>query len=189
MKETKVGMCSRHIELVDYDPAWADFFELDKKRLFEVLGSISKGLKIDHIGSTAIPTVPKAKPIIDIAIRTENLENVGKILRENGMWVKGDIFRNHYIKAENPSECCGSPVLLSSLFIRGFDDNMLQRKLMFKQFLIENPQKAQEYFEAKLRAQVSSMREQYSRADEDGVVPLRMYSFVKGDLFFDKEDY
>jgi GrpB-like predicted nucleotidyltransferase (UPF0157 family) len=59
------------VEIVAYDPAWpARFAELGRE-LRAGLGEVA--LRIDHIGSTAVPGLA-AKPIIDIQISVADLE-------------------------------------------------------------------------------------------------------------------
>jgi GrpB-like predicted nucleotidyltransferase (UPF0157 family) len=61
------------VELVEHDSAWANIYEQEKERILEILGE-DIVVRIEHFGSTAIPTI-KAKPYIDIiiAIRTDLL--------------------------------------------------------------------------------------------------------------------
>ena len=59
------------IEVLDYDPSWADQFEEWRTALAGVLGP---GVGINHIGSTAVPGMA-AKPVIDILVSMEDLEN------------------------------------------------------------------------------------------------------------------
>jgi GrpB-like predicted nucleotidyltransferase (UPF0157 family) len=56
------------IEVVDYDPRWAEAFEYERKRLSEVLGDLARA--IEHVGSTAVPGLG-AKPILDIMVGVE----------------------------------------------------------------------------------------------------------------------
>ena len=49
------------IEIVDYDSSWPVRFRVEATRLAEIAAVI----KLDHIGSTALPGLP-AKPIIDV---------------------------------------------------------------------------------------------------------------------------
>src|SRR5262245_46826015 len=55
----------RRIEIVDYDPAWPVLFgELGRT----VRAAVGRGaLRIDHIGSTAVPGLAD-KPVIDVQI-------------------------------------------------------------------------------------------------------------------------
>ena len=58
------------ITLVPYNPLWPKLFEEEKAKLQQILGSIA--LHIEHIGSTAIPSIC-AKPVIDILIGVTDL--------------------------------------------------------------------------------------------------------------------
>lgn len=49
----------------DYDPAWPRDFERLRQRIWPVLAGVA--LRIDHVGSTAVPGLA-AKPIIDMTI-------------------------------------------------------------------------------------------------------------------------
>ena len=53
------------IEIVEYDAAWPARFEAMRARLAGALGPTA--LRIDHVGSTAVPGLA-AKPVIDIQI-------------------------------------------------------------------------------------------------------------------------
>jgi GrpB-like predicted nucleotidyltransferase (UPF0157 family) len=59
------------IEIVTYDAVWPGLFRREAARLREVLGSVA--LRIDHIGSTAVPGLA-AKPVIDIQIAVASFE-------------------------------------------------------------------------------------------------------------------
>ena len=54
------------IELVPYDPLWPERFAEEAARVARALGHLP-GLRIEHIGSTAVPGLA-AKPILDIPI-------------------------------------------------------------------------------------------------------------------------
>lgn len=57
------------IELVDHDPSWEVQFNNEKNRLIKCFKE-HKPIRIEHIGSTAIPHI-KAKAIVDILIETK----------------------------------------------------------------------------------------------------------------------
>jgi GrpB-like predicted nucleotidyltransferase (UPF0157 family) len=59
---------SSPILIVDYDPLWPHRFELEAERIHSRLGG--NALRIEHVGSTAVPGLP-AKPIIDIVLVVE----------------------------------------------------------------------------------------------------------------------
>ncbi|MHA1211663.1 MAG: GrpB family protein [Candidatus Heimdallarchaeota archaeon] len=58
--------------IVDYNPTWIQLFQEEKQRILEVLDSFT--IRIEHIGSTAIPTLA-AKPIIDIMVAIRSLSD------------------------------------------------------------------------------------------------------------------
>ncbi len=61
------------IELVNYNPQWPALAESEIKKLKEVLSDYI--IDIQHVGSTAIPTI-KSKPIIDIQISVDSLKEI-----------------------------------------------------------------------------------------------------------------
>jgi GrpB-like predicted nucleotidyltransferase (UPF0157 family) len=63
----------RVIRIDPYDPAWPDRFAELGRRLRGALGDVA--LRIDHIGSTAVPGLA-AKPVIDVQISVAALEPV-----------------------------------------------------------------------------------------------------------------
>lgn len=64
-------MRSESVELVEYDPGWAELFERERV----ALGRIFDGdaVAIEHIGSTSVPGLC-AKPIVDVLIGLRALE-------------------------------------------------------------------------------------------------------------------
>ena len=54
------------IELVNHDPNWKTIFEKEKQRIMNHVGE-ELVLRIEHFGSSSIPTI-KSKPYIDIII-------------------------------------------------------------------------------------------------------------------------
>jgi GrpB-like predicted nucleotidyltransferase (UPF0157 family) len=59
------------IIVVSYDPAWSTRFRVIAAPMRAALGSVA--LRIDHIGSTAVPGLA-AKPIIDVQISVQSFE-------------------------------------------------------------------------------------------------------------------
>jgi len=53
----------QEVVIADYDPDWPRWFEQAAERIRSALGD--KVLRLDHVGSTAVPGLP-AKPLIDI---------------------------------------------------------------------------------------------------------------------------
>ena len=61
----------RRLRIVDYDPAWPDRFATIGAALHERLGE--RALRIDHIGSTAVPGLA-AKDVIDLQVTVAHLK-------------------------------------------------------------------------------------------------------------------
>jgi GrpB-like predicted nucleotidyltransferase (UPF0157 family) len=62
---------SRAVEIVAYDSNWPRLFAKEKKLILDALGPI--GVRVEHIGSTAVPGLG-AKPIIDMLAGVIHLE-------------------------------------------------------------------------------------------------------------------
>jgi GrpB-like predicted nucleotidyltransferase (UPF0157 family) len=60
------------VELVPYDPTWPGRFEEMRARLAAALGPTA--LRIDHVGSTAVPGLG-AKPVIDIQVSVPDVDD------------------------------------------------------------------------------------------------------------------
>jgi len=67
------------IEVVKHDPKWAHMYEDEAQKILGVLGE--SAVAIHHMGSTSIPGV-QAKPIIDILVEVDKLENIEKFDQE-----------------------------------------------------------------------------------------------------------
>ena len=63
------------VVVVPYDPAWPDRATALVARLREVLGP--RALRIEHIGSTAIPGMA-AKDVIDLQVSVSDLESAAR---------------------------------------------------------------------------------------------------------------
>ncbi|HEX6131529.1 MAG TPA: GrpB family protein [Actinomycetota bacterium] len=61
---------SRPFEVVDPDPRWPARFDEEAARIRGALGDVA--LRIEHVGSTAVPGLP-AKPVIDVQVSVASL--------------------------------------------------------------------------------------------------------------------
>jgi len=124
---------SGKIVLADYDPMWPALFALEKERISSALGA--KALSIEHVGSTSIPGLP-AKPIIDILLVVENsvdeqsylpaLEAAGYVLRiREPDWHEHRLFKG--------------PDTNVNLHVFSKGDDEIERMLIFRDWLRENP--------------------------------------------------
>lgn len=72
-----LGQHKRDFTIVPYQRGWKDLFEREADLLHSALGE--KALRIEHIGSTAIPGM-LAKPIIDIMVAVVSLAEAAKLI-------------------------------------------------------------------------------------------------------------
>ena len=82
-----------------YNPKWAEEFESIKSSLHEILGDLA--LRIDHIGSTSVPSLG-AKDVIDVQITVMELNNqIQQTLENAGYRYSGTIAHDHVPQGEN----------------------------------------------------------------------------------------
>ena len=70
-----VGLKRGYLELMDFREDYAAIYELEKQELLNIYKD--KIAYIDHVGSTSIKNI-KSKPIIDILIQTDDLDDFKK---------------------------------------------------------------------------------------------------------------
>jgi len=151
------------IIISEYSPDWKDQFNSEKLLILKTIGTVNI-MRIEHIGSTAVPGLC-AKPTIDILV--EISEDTDTALIKN----KLKQISYHYIsKPQNPPPkmmfakgyslygYCGQTFHIHVRYEGNWDE------LIFRDYLIRNPKKAQEY--AKLKWQLSgdyiNEREKYT---------------------------
>lgn len=64
-------------KFTNYQKAWVEKFKEEKEKIQEVFGD--EAIEVEHIGSTSIPGL-SAKPIIDIAVLVESIDDIDKIV-------------------------------------------------------------------------------------------------------------
>jgi GrpB-like predicted nucleotidyltransferase (UPF0157 family) len=74
------GLKKGVLELMDYQDDYVKIYNNEKDNLKDIYGYRIK--QIDHVGSTAIKDI-KSKPIIDILIQTDDLDEFKKFTEEN----------------------------------------------------------------------------------------------------------
>jgi GrpB-like predicted nucleotidyltransferase (UPF0157 family) len=137
---------SQVIDICPYDPAWPGLFAALGVRLRGALGS--RALRIDHIGSTAVPGLA-AKPIIDVQVSVAALDPV-------------DVFRvpleglGLVYRSENPErtkryfrEAPGTR--RTHIHVRRAGSWAEQLALLFRDYLREHPEHRDRYAELKRR--------------------------------------
>ena len=90
------------IEIVEPDPSWPEQFDALRRELAELAGDAA--MRIDHIGSTAIPGLA-AKDVIDVQITVTDLDG-GVVERLTGVGFVGrpDITSDLLVGCDDPDE-------------------------------------------------------------------------------------
>ena len=91
MPEYDITRKSRPVVIVPYQPRWADEFAEIGRRIRDTVGSAA--LRIDHIGSTAVPGLG-AKDVVDLQITVADLDRTDALtdaLRTAGFVHKPEI--------------------------------------------------------------------------------------------------
>jgi GrpB-like predicted nucleotidyltransferase (UPF0157 family) len=88
-------MSSRSVSILEYQTHWQTDFDLVASDLQEVLGT--DALRIDHIGSTAIPDLC-AKDIIDVQVTVQALDtSISQKLLQAGFTIHTDVSRQDHL--------------------------------------------------------------------------------------------
>ena len=145
--------------IVDYDPRWPFMYDQEKLRILGVIGHEPVG--IEHIGSTAVPGLG-AKPIIDIMIAVRRLS-------QGEMWVEtlASIGYEHIPYPDFPERMFFRDGPMGDgphhLHATGFKSDFWQEKPLFRDYLLDHIDAAQEYYSLKkeLAAKYGMDREKY----------------------------
>ena len=139
-------MTRRRVEVVPYNSDWKTLFENEK----HVLESIFKPAEVEihHIGSTSVPGL-SAKPIIDILLAADSLEQVEKAtpaIEAAGYDAKGEngIPERRYFQKHDES---GIRTVHLHSFEKG--SHQVYRHLVFRDYLRAHPKEARKYADVK----------------------------------------
>jgi GrpB-like predicted nucleotidyltransferase (UPF0157 family) len=129
-----------------WNEEWEKLYKQEEERLKEVFKD--ELVNIFHIGSTSIPTIGYAKPIIDIMMVVEDIEKVDKYndqMRVIGYEPRGEngiVGRRYFPK--------GIDNRTHHLHIFQVGSEQIISHLNFKEYLIENTEEAKKYGELKV---------------------------------------
>ncbi|KAJ1958390.1 hypothetical protein GGI12_004749 [Dipsacomyces acuminosporus] len=119
------------MEVLDYDPRWADIYAEESKRIQAAIGDYI--VEIEHVGSTSIPGLA-AKPVIDMQIVVkdfsqlsaciEGMQSVGYYYKglcgiEGREYFKRPYFHAHMVQINN-GEYTRKKLFLK--YLRGHED-------------------------------------------------------------------
>lgn len=130
----------RKLEVVPYNPAWPELFQLEKEKLASVLSN--EVIAIHHIGSTSVPSL-SSKPIIDILIEVKSIENIDRYnndLATIGYDAKGEngIARRRFFQK-------GGDERTHHVHVFQAHDKNILRHLAFRDYLIAHPETSAAY--------------------------------------------
>lgn len=171
-----LGLPSEEIQLSPYESGWQILFFEERDRLQANIGGYV--LDIQHIGSTSIPGM-LAKPILDIGIAVTNFEEAARCIppmEKLGYTYKGEngIPRRHYFVKGDPRT--------HHVHMVEIESEEWRSNLLFRDYLIKNPETAREYARLKqeLAKQFATEREAY-QAGKDGFIKAVLYKAREGD--------
>ena len=167
MDDDEIGLPRWTVKVVDHQPRWAEFFRLEKERLFEIMGP--KLVDIRHIGSTSIPAMA-AKPIVDIlaAVKTlSDLEPFREDLIRIGYKDKGNgdvLGRRYFVKG-------GEDKRTHHLNFCEMNSSFWTSHLAFRDYLERHPDSATKYATLKraLARKFPNNRRAYTMGKEEFV--------------------
>ena len=151
-----IGLARGSVQLQPHSKAWAILFKKESVSIKEALGSVI----VEHVGSTAIPTVP-AKPIVDIAIpysRQDEAMRWIEPLHDLGFEYKGEEGvpgRFFFVKGPEKNR---------TVYLHVVDKEEFRRLVRFRDALIKDGVLATEYSDLKqqLAKQYADDRKSYT---------------------------
>jgi GrpB-like predicted nucleotidyltransferase (UPF0157 family) len=131
-----------------YNPAWPRCFEEIKTFLGEKIFKVC--LRIEHVGSTAIPGMT-AKPIIDltIVIKSERFGEIKSLLEERGYYHEGDKGIKDREAFDLVDEKIKKSLPKHHLYVCPEHSEALKRHIAFREYLKKNKAYAKRLSELK----------------------------------------
>ncbi|OAA29133.1 hypothetical protein AT15_03855 [Kosmotoga arenicorallina S304] len=163
------------IIIVPYDSRWPEAFILEQKRIKALLGA---EVRIEHIGSTSVANLC-AKPIIDIMIGIESLDNAKKYIRA---LEKLDYTYVPEYEAELPERRYFEKKGFHIHMVE-FDRDFWKSHIFFRDFLRTHTDLAREYCKLKKRLAIAhtNEREKYTKAKEPFIQKVLKNMYRKGE--------
>jgi len=165
-----------------WDPRWPQLYALEKEAIEKVFtqGDI---LRINHIGSSAVPGIPVAKPTIDILVEVRG--DLGNATLIDNLLHLGYLFSPQpdspaphmlFMKGYTPSGFAGQAFHAHVRYKGDWDE------LYFRDRLIAHPAVARSYGELKLslKASFEHDREAYTRGKTD---------FIRAQVFLARTEF
>lgn len=160
------------IKVVEYDSSWPMLFEKEKNILTNILGP-NIALRIEHIGSTAVPNL-SAKPTIDILVEIPEENSIFEVIlskmSENG-YIHMQEQKNHlmFVKGYSPT---GLEEESFHIHMGSNEEEWLWDRLYFRDYLCMDSAVALEYENLKKKSAKSYKhdREAYTESKREFIV-------------------
>lgn len=126
------------------NPRWPQLFDEFHLRLIKALGDVA--LRIDHVGSTAVPGLP-AKPVIDVQVSVADINDEDSYrpsIESLGLPLRAREPDHRFFRAP-----AGGPRTLH-IHVCGAGSPWERKHLLFVSYLREHPERAEEYARLKL---------------------------------------
>ena len=140
-----LGLKRGEVALYPHQKEWELEAQNTICRLKEILGDII--VDIAHVGSTSIPTI-KAKPIIDIALATDNFDRVLTLeaeLKDAGFYYRPDIHAWQLLFASGSYYDGSGELQTHFIHVVKTGSTEWRDYVNFRDYLIANPEAAKEY--------------------------------------------
>lgn len=159
-----IGLKRGTVTLVRHSPKWRQSFEREEKKIQKIFGR--DALKIQHVGSTAIPGI-LAKPIIDIALIVPSLQKARRYqtkLKDIGYEIKKNDTRKGRLFFTKGPEKKRTHYLHIGEIGSGYAEDMI----LFRDYLCNQKNTAKKYSELKkkLAKKYQNTREIYTAKKE-----------------------
>jgi len=151
------------VTIADYDPQWPILYQEEKDCILEAIGHVI--VAIEHVGSTAVPGLG-AKPIIDIMVAVSHLADAEGCIDPLQAIGYGYIPEHEVSMPQRRYFDKGPAEARIHLHVVELAGEFWQRHLLFRDFLRDHAQVAQEYEQLKreLAAKYGSDRAGYTEA-------------------------
>lgn len=162
------------IIVVPYDSNWSSVFEYQKNTIIKILGP-EIALRVEHIGSTAVPNL-SAKPTIDILIEIPDEAEIRDLIisamtKNNYIHMKEQ--ENHLMFVQGYSQT-GLEKISFHIHMGTKEKDFLWDRIYFRDFLRRNPSVAYEYEKLKLKLAETYKhdREAYTESKTEFIIKI-----------------
>lgn len=161
-----LGLKRGYLSLEDYDEKYVNIFLKEKENLERILKD--HYISIEHVGSTSIKNI-KSKPIIDILVTCNNLEEFKKFIISNVIndtyTLKEDMIKpdDMLIRKEEDGK------VKAFIHVVPYYSEHARNYILFRNFLNENTSEAKEYEKLKLQlfSEFKNDRKKYTAGKEE----------------------